>query len=394
MTTKASTPMLLRADALGSTLGGPWFVAPDLAIHHCQRRLREILDIENARRSFPGDSLNANADPLTNRRRMLELATLALFLVPLADPLPAKAQNVKVYRIGWLGYALPANPEVRVLEDAFVAALRAQGFVEGQNIVIERRWSEGRADQAKAAADEFVKMKVDAIVAVGPGAFAAKAATNTIPIVFLNVGLPDRMGLVASLARPSGNATGVTNLTIEHSIKLLQIVQYVFPHRTRLAILWDPANPVSEIGLKEMNVPVAKSLGMEPITFGVRSVAELELALDSVIRERSDVLFPHNSLWAYRTRIQEFADQQRLPTISGAPEWAHLGALLSYGPKTRDIFERSALYLAKILKGARPADLPVEQPMKFELVINMKSARVLGIGIPTSVRMQADQIIE
>ena len=391
---KALAP-LLPAGAANSAVDGKLFVAPGPAIHRDPPGRSEIHPNEQAERSsVSGSWVDPKAEPLTDRRRMMSFTTVALVLVPLFTPFPIKAQAVKVFRIGWLGYALPANPEVRALEDAFVEALRNQGFVEGRNIVIERRWTEGRADEAAASAAEFVQMKVDAIVAVGPGAFAAKAATNTIPIVFLNVGLPDRMGLVASLARPGGNATGVTNLTIEHSIKLLQIVQYVFPQRIRLAILWDPANPVSEIGLKEMNVPVAKSLGMEPITLAVRSAADLELALHSVIRERPDVLFPHNSLWAYRARIQDFADHQRLPTVSGAAEWAHLGALLSYGPKTRDIFERSAVYVAKILKGATPADLPVEQPMKFELVINMNTAKALGISIPTSVRKQANQVIE
>ncbi|WP_286558346.1 ABC transporter substrate-binding protein [Variovorax brevis] len=330
---------------------------------------------------------------MESRRRVMRLAAGLVLGIPCA-PFPARAQTAKTFRIGWLGYALPANPEVKVLEDAFVEALRAQGFVEGRNIVIERRWSEGRKEQAAAAAAEFVQMQVDVMVAVGPDAFAAKAATPTIPVVFANVGMPDRMGLVASLARPGGNVTGVTNLTHEHSIKLLQFVQHVFPQHIRLAILWDATNPVSEIGLKEGNVPAAKSLGMVPIAFGVRSAADLELAFDGVVREQADVLFPHASLWAHRARIQDFAVQQKLPSVSGAREWAELGALLSYGPNTREIFTRSAVYVAKILKGAKPADLPVEQPMKFELVINMRTAKAIGIDIPTQVRKQADQIIE
>jgi putative ABC transport system substrate-binding protein len=331
--------------------------------------------------------------PSAERRRIMSVASVALVLAVLAAPLPANAQ-VKIFRIGWLGYALPANPEVQVLEDAFVEALRAQGFVEGRNIVIERRWSEGRADQAATAAAELIQLKVDVIVAVGSGVFAAKQATATIPIVMVNVGNPDRLGLVASLGRPGGNVTGVTNLSTEYSVRLMQILKYVFPQPVRLAILWDPNNPVSEIGLKEGNVPAAKALGIEPIAFGVRHAADLEAALDSVVRERADVLFPHASLWAHRARIQDFAVAQRLPTISGAPEWARLGALFSYGPSTRDIFERSAVYVAKILRGAKPADLPVEQPTKFELVINLKTAKSLGISIPKSVRQQASHIIE
>ena len=329
-----------------------------------------------------------------NRRRMMHLGALAFAIDLLAAPIPARAQAPKVFRIGWLGYALPANPEVRVLEDAFVEALRAQGFVEGQNVVIERRWTEGRPERAAASAAEFVQMKVDVIVAVGPGAFAAKQATGTIPIVMLAVAIPDRLGLVASLGRPGGNVTGVTNLIMESSDKMMQILKDLFPQRIRLAIVWDPNALASELALKEWNLPAAKALGMEVVALAVRSAADLESALDSVIRERAEVLFPHLALWAHRARIQDFAAKQRLPTATGAREWTQLGALFSYGPNTRDMFERSAVYVAKILRGAKPADLPVEQPTKFELVINMKTAKALGITVPYAVLLQATELIE
>lgn len=324
----------------------------------------------------------------------MHLGTLALALVLLAAPFRADVQAVKVFRIGWLGFVLPTNPEVRVFEDAFVEALRAQGFVEGRNIVIERRWTEGRAQQAASAAAEFVQMKVDVIVVVESGAaHAAKQATSTIPIVMVAVSNPEQQGLVASLGRPGGNVTGMSSLGGEWSGKTLQILREVFPRRVRVAFLGNPELQVSANWL-QADLSRAKALGMEPIALEVRSADDLERALETVIRERADVLFPHLGLWAHRVRIQDFAAKQRLPTVTGARQWSQLGALFTYGPDIRDLFQRSAVYVAKILRGTEPADLPVEQSSKFELVINVKTAKALGIIIPASVLQQADELIE
>ena len=324
----------------------------------------------------------------------MHLGSLALALVLLAASFRADAQAVKVFRIGWLGFVLPTDPQVRVLEDAFVEALSAQGFVEGRNIVIERRWTEGRAHQAVSAAAEFVQMKVDAIVVVDSrGAHAAKQATSTIPIVMVSVGNPEQQGLVASLGRPGGNLTGMSNVAPELSSRTLQILKEVFPRRIRLAILWNPELQGSANWL-EADQSRAKALGMEPIALAVSSADDLERALDSVIRERADVLYPHLALWAHRARIQDFAAKQRLPTVTQARQWSQLGALFTYGADPRDLFQHSAVYVAKILRGAKPADLPIEQPTRFELVINMKTAKALGITIPASVLQQADQLIE
>lgn len=311
----------------------------------------------------------------------------------LAAPL-AWAQAPKVFRIGWLGFALPTNPDVRALEDAFVEALRGHGFAEGQNIVIERRWTEGRAERADAAAAEFVRMKVDVIVVVDSrGAHAAKQATPTIPIVMVAVGNPELQGLVASLAGPGGNVTGLSNVGAELGGKTLQILKDVFPRRIRVAVLFNPEMPGSVISV-EPTVAAAKALGMEPISLAVSSSADLERALDTALRERADVIVPSLALWSHRERIQDFAVKQRLPTVSGGRQWPQLGVLFSFGPDVRDLFQHSALYVAKILKGAKPADLPVEQPTKFDLVINMRTAKTLGITIPRSVLLRADEIIE
>jgi putative ABC transport system substrate-binding protein len=314
----------------------------------------------------------------------------SLFVSLLVSQL-ARAQAPKVFRIGWLGFALPTDPEVRELEDAFVEALRAQGFAEGRNIVIERRWTEGRAQQAASAAADFVQMKVDVIVVVDSrAAHAAKQATSTIPIVMVSVANPERQGLVASLGRPGGNVTGMSNMAAEFGGKTLQILKEVFPQRIRIAILWNP-ELVADV---DADLSRAKALGMLPSALAVRSANDLEQAFETVIRERADVLIPQLALWAHRGRIQDFAAKQRLPTVTGARQWSQLGVLFSYGTDARDLFQRSAVYVANILRGAKPADLPVEQPTKFELVINMKTAKALGITIPASVLLRADQIIE
>ena len=177
------------------------------------------------------------------------------------------------------------------------------------------------------------------------------------------------------------------------SLKTLQILKEVFPRRIRIAMLFNPEMQASAIGIEEQ-VAAARALGMEPIPLAVSSAADLERALDTVVRERADVLFPHLALFAHRQRIQDFAVERRLPSMTGARQWSQFGTLFSYGPDTRDLFQRSAVYVAKILRGAKPADLPVEQPTKFELVINMKTAKALGIAIPDSVLQRADQIIE
>jgi putative ABC transport system substrate-binding protein len=314
----------------------------------------------------------------------------------LAQPLATEAQQAgKVYRIGWFALSQPTNPEIAALHDAVLQELRAQGFVEGQNVRIERRYTEGREERATALAAELVSMKVDLIFATYSGLVrAAKEATSTIPIVMGAVANPERQGLVASLARPSGNVTGTSSIGAESGAKLLQIAKDALPQRSRLAILWNPNLPISALSVRDTEVPAATALGMPPILVAVRSPADLEPALDTIVREPIDVLYPHGAMWRHRQQIVDFATKHRIPVVTAAREWTQIGGLISYGPDLRDAFRRSAMYVVKILKGANPADLPVEQATKFDLVINLKTAKALGLTIPQTLLLQADQVIE
>jgi ABC-type uncharacterized transport system substrate-binding protein len=235
--------------------------------------------------------------------------TLALLFGLLAAPLPAAAQQAgKVYRLGRFAFSPPTTPETVAIHDAFLQELRAQGFVEGQNVRIERRDTEGREERAAALAAEFVSMKVDLILATYSGAVrAAKEASSTIPIVMAAVANPERQGLVASLARPGRNVTGTSSIGAESGAKLLQIAKDALPQRSRLAILWNPNLPISALSVRETEVPAATALGMPPILVGVGSPADLERALDTIIRERIDVLYPHLAMWPHRQQIVDFA---------------------------------------------------------------------------------------
>jgi putative tryptophan/tyrosine transport system substrate-binding protein len=327
--------------------------------------------------------------------RLIGLAVVLAVGLTIA-PLAVEAQQAgKVYRLGWFAISPPTNPEIQALHDAFLQELRAQGFVEGQNVRIERRYTEGREERATALAAELVSMKVDLIFATYSGLVrAAKEATSTIPIVMGAVANPERQGLVASLARPGGNITGTSSIGAESGAKLLQIAKDALPQRSRLAILWDPNLPISALTVRETEVPAATALGMPPILVGVRSLADLDPALDTIVRQRIDVLYPHGAMWPHRQQIVDFATKHRIPVVAAAREWTQIGGLISYGPDLRDGFRRSAMYVVKILRGANPADLPVEQATKFELLINLKTAKALGLTIPQSVLLRADQIIE
>jgi putative ABC transport system substrate-binding protein len=300
----------------------------------------------------------------------------------------------KQYRIGWLGLTPPA-PETRSPSlDVFVEELRAHGFLEGQHVVIEARYSEGREERNQRSVSEFIHMPVDVIVATYAGAArAAKEATGTIPIVMVG-GNPERLGFVASLGRPGGNLTGISNMATDWSAKSVQIIKDALPGRSRVAIFWNPDNPASAVTLNQTDVPTAKALGLHPISAEVRSAADLERAFETVRRERAEVLYAHLPMSPHQARIQEFARQQTLPIVGGTREWAQRGALISYGPDHRDLYRRAAVYVAKILNGAKPADMPVEQATKFELVVNLKTAKALGLTIPPSLLLRADQVIE
>jgi len=309
----------------------------------------------------------------------------------LAAPLAAEAQQAgKVWRIGWLG----ATPPSSAVWEAFIAGLRERGYVEGQNIVLERRYSEGREDRFPGFAAELVQMKVDVIVVASTqAARAAKAATSSIPIVLVGILDPERTGLVASLGRPGGNVTGISTPLLELQAKQLQLFKEAVPRLSRVAIMWNPANEASALAWRETPDP-ARMLGMTTISGSIASPAELEPALAAVAAQRPDGLYIHLIMTPYRKRIIEFALSQRLPTFVADRGWADAGALLTYGPSSLDMFRRSAGYVDKILKGAKPADLPVEQPNKFDFVINLRTAKALGLTIPQSLLGRADEVIE
>jgi ABC-type uncharacterized transport system substrate-binding protein len=328
-----------------------------------------------------------------DRRTFLALVPVSL----LAAPLAAEAQPAgKVWRIGWLGISPPTSLPVKRVSEAFLQGLRDHGFVEGQNVIIERRYSEGREDSHTAFVAEFIQMKVDLIVAASSAAaHAAKQATNTIPIVMLAVASPERQGLVLSLARPGGNVTGTsTQFGGELSGKMFQLLKETVPKLSKVAILWNPDNQGSAGTFREGEVPAAKALGVALVSLEVRGPGEVDHALTTIASARPDALWVHNVAFAFRARLLEFAATNRLPTVAQSSVWPQFGGLLSYGPDNADLFRRGAALAAKILKGAKPADLPIEQPTKFELVINLKTARALGLTIPPSVLARADQVIE
>jgi putative tryptophan/tyrosine transport system substrate-binding protein len=311
----------------------------------------------------------------------------------LAAPLAAEAQRVRrVYRIGYLG-TTPPTPVTLPLWEAFQEGLREGGYVEGQNLFIERRYSEGKPERFTDFASEFVRLQVDVIVVSStPAAKAAKQATGTIPIVMVYVGDPVGSGLVASLARPGGNVTGLSSQA-EQAGKQLQLLQEVAPGASRVAVIWDPSNPPHVRSFKDVEAS-AQTLRIEVRSHPVRVPDELEIALAAIERERATAFLPFEVASVNRRRLVEFAARNRLPAVYGSRPYANEGGLMSYGPSLTDLFRRASTYVAKILKGAKPADLPVEQPTKFELVINLKTAKALGVTIPSSVLLRADHVIE
>jgi len=319
-----------------------------------------------------------------------------LLLSFLTMPLAADAQQVgKLYRLGWLAQTEPRTPDVMKLHDSLLEGLRNHGWVEGQNIVIERRYAGGREEKNRAFAAEFVQRNVDVIiVSTSAGAHAAKQATSTIPIVLLGLVNPERQGLVASLAWPGGNITGTSSqLGGEASGQMFQVLKDAVPKLLRVAVFWNPDNPGSALSFREGEVPAAKAFGSKIISLEVRGPDDLERAFVTATRERPNALWAHLQMGPHRLRIVDFATKNRLPLIAGDRHWTEAGALISYGPDMADTWRRAATYVDKILKGAKPAELPVEQPMKFEFVIDLKTAKQIGLTIPPNVLARADKVI-
>jgi putative ABC transport system substrate-binding protein len=327
-----------------------------------------------------------------NRRTFLSTMGAGIFTAPLV----AEAQDpAKVVRIGWLGLASP-GPQVLRIVDAFKQGLRQLGYVEGQNVAFEYRWAHGRSERLPDLAAELVLLKVDIIaVANTLGVLAAKQATRTIPIIFLGAD-PDALGLGSSLARPGGNITGVTLVAgPEIGGKYLQLLKEAVPESSRVAVLVRPENSSHALVLKEIEA-AARSLKVQLQPVRARTPDDLDTAFSAMARLRVDALIvlADPIFFLHRERLATLAAKNRLPAMYGLTEHAEAGGLMAYSANFAEVARRAATYVDKILKGAKPGDLPIERPQTFELVINLKTAKTLGITIPQPVLLRADQIIE
>ena len=308
----------------------------------------------------------------------------------LSMPLAAEGQPAqRMPRIGVLAQNSP-------LWEAFRQGLRDLGYVEGRTITIEYRWGEGNDEQFPRFAADLVSLGVNAIVTWGtPATLAAKNATKTIPIVMAASGDPVGTGLIASLSHPGGNITGSSSHNPGAEAKRLQLLKEIVPKLSRVGVIWNPANPLHNGLLRELNDAAAK-LGVSVEPFGVQQSAEFDGAFMSIDKRRPEALIVEaDTLFAfYRTRIVEFTAKIRLPVVFTVKEFADVGGLVVYGASYPELFRLAATYVDKVLKGANPADLPVEQARKFELVINLKTAKALGLTIPPSLLLRADQVIQ
>lgn len=305
----------------------------------------------------------------------------------------AHAQPVKVVRIGFLGPTSAASNAGRM--EALRAGLRDLGYLEGKNLVIESRWAEGKFDRLPELAAELVRLNVDIILTAGtPGIRAAKNATTTIPVVMVTSGDPVAFGFVASLARPGGNITGSSNFSPELSAKRIELLKEILPRTQRIGVLFNPDNSVNERSLPAME-QTAKSLKVGLQRFEVRGADEFKNAFSAMSKQRVDaVALPEDDfLNANQNGIVELMTKQRLPSI-GREEFAEAGGLIGYAVNFLELYRRAATFVDKILKGAKPAELPVEQPTKFEFVINLKTAKALNLTIPQSILFRADKVIK
>jgi ABC-type uncharacterized transport system substrate-binding protein len=310
-----------------------------------------------------------------------------------AWPLGAHAQQ-KIPRIGFMGNstaALETN-----LVDAFREGLRELGYEEGRNIAIEYRWADGNYDRFPTLAEELIAARVDAIVTAGtPAALAVKRATTTVPLVMVAVGDPIGTGLVSSLARPGGNLTGLSSIAPDLEGKRLQLLREVLPALSHVAMFVNSLNPFHVSSMKQARA-AAQAMGIKLQLHDIPKSEDLDDAFAAIRKERPDALliladrvFLHN-----RQRMMDFTNEQRLPNVNAYKELVEVGGLMSYGPSYEDMHKRAAIYVDKILKGTKPADLPIEQPSKFTFIVNLKAAKALGVTVPSQLLGLADQLIE
>jgi len=328
------------------------------------------------------------------RRRDFILLGGAVALPPLLWPLAARAQ----LGMPVIGLLSPTSPDTSAdYLRAFRQALKETGYVEGENVAIVYRWAEGHIDRLPALAAELVRHPVAAIATMAPpGALAAKAATTTIPIIFNVAEDPVRLGLVASLARPGGNLTGVNFLNAELATKRLEFIRELVPGAARLAVLVNPANAtIAESTLRDVQ-SAARAMGLQVQVHNAGTIGELDVTFATFARERPDALFvgPDPFFRSRRVQLALLAAQHRVPATYALREYAEAGGLMSYGASLNEAHRQVGAYVGRILKGAKPADLPVVQSSKFELVINLQSARMLGLTVPSTLLSTADELIE
>jgi putative ABC transport system substrate-binding protein len=325
------------------------------------------------------------------------LAT-AVGLVQLAASLGTAAAQPpeKMPRVGYISPGSSSDPFRLRRFEAFRQGLRELGYVEGRNIALEPRWAEGKYDRYPALAADLVRLKVHVIVAVGGRATqVAQQATKTTPIVMSVVIDPLGSGLVSSLARPGGNVTGLTVMASDLVGKQFELLKQTVPKVSRVALLWNPANPGGAPQLREAEA-AARALGVRLQTLGARDPQEIDSAFAAMTRDRAGalVVLPDAIFGNQRKQIADLAAKSRLPSVCGIPEYADAGGLIVYGADNLDLERRAAIFVDRILRGAKPADLPIEQPTKFELVINLRTAKAIGLTIPPSLVQRADQIID
>ena len=300
----------------------------------------------------------------------------------------------KIHRIGFLGNST-AELEANLI-GPFRAGLRDLGYLEGQNIAIEYRWAEGKYARFPSLIDELIALDVEVIVTAGtPATLALKKATTSVPVVMIAVGDPVGTGIVPALHAPGGNITGLTSISPELDGKRLELLRQVVPGVSHIAVLWNSSSPLQVVAERQTRA-AAQLLGMKMLSLGVRTREEIEDAFGTILRERpgallvlADRLFLH-----HRQRIMDFAAEHRLPGVHAYRELVEVGGLMSYGPSYAGMHRRAAIYVDRILRGAKPGDLPVERPASFELVVNLKTATALGLTIPLPVIMQATEIIK
>ena len=328
----------------------------------------------------------------------IKIIVVLLIGLALVSVHPAYAQQPKkVHRIGYLSASDPATESTR--SEGIRLALRELGYIEGRNIAIEYRYAEGRLDRQPELAAELVRLKVDIIVAAGTDRTvrAAKNATKTIPIIMMGSGSdPVDIGLIESLARPGGNITGVANLARELGGKRLELLKEAVPKLARVAVLYNPAIPAGVLEMKEVLPVAARALRLTLQPWEIRTADDFERVFTALNKDRSDGLYvTSNPLTRGNSkRVGDFAIKSRIPSVHGGRESVEAGGLMSYGADTAESYQRVAYYVDRILKGAKPADLPVEQPTKFELVINLKTAKQIGLTIPPELLARANRLIK